>query len=252
MTVTVDRDRLRRTTAPHLLCERARTMPDSVAFRSKHFGIYRERRWRDYAALVAHAARALAGPRHRARRARRHHGRCLRRVDDLRSRRAIARRHHLRHLSDRGAGRGRVPDARRRRLRLHRRRPGICRQDPADRRPAAGSARDRRARRFRDVRLRAREAAPLRRSAGRGGEARPGLARKETGGTFTGRSRLHRLYVRHDRPSEGRAGQPRQASCRHRHRRSRIIRRCARSRIAPSSICRCAMCSAATSPSRCR
>ena len=59
MTVPVDRDGLRRTTAPHLLCERARTMPDSIAFRSKHFGIYRERRWRDYAALVAHAARAL-------------------------------------------------------------------------------------------------------------------------------------------------------------------------------------------------
>src|SRR5262245_24316785 len=59
MTVTVDRDRLRRTTAPHLLCERARTTPDSIAFRSKHFGIYRERSWRDYALLVAHAARAL-------------------------------------------------------------------------------------------------------------------------------------------------------------------------------------------------
>ena len=59
MTVPVDRDRLRRTTAPYLLCERARAMPDSVAFRSKHFGIYRERRWRDYAALVAHAACAL-------------------------------------------------------------------------------------------------------------------------------------------------------------------------------------------------
>lgn len=57
--MTVDRERLRRTTAPHLLCERARVEPDSVAFRSKHFGIYRERRWRDYAALVAHAARAL-------------------------------------------------------------------------------------------------------------------------------------------------------------------------------------------------
>jgi long-chain acyl-CoA synthetase len=56
---TVDRERLRRTTAPHLLCERARSVPDSVAFRSKHFGIYRERRWRDYAELVAHAARAL-------------------------------------------------------------------------------------------------------------------------------------------------------------------------------------------------
>ena len=57
--ITVDRERLRRTTAPHLLCERARRSPDSVAFRSKHFGIYRERRWRDYAGLVAHAARAL-------------------------------------------------------------------------------------------------------------------------------------------------------------------------------------------------
>lgn len=57
--ITVDRDRLRRTTALHLLCERARTMPHAVAFRSKHFGVYRERRWPDYAALVAHAARIL-------------------------------------------------------------------------------------------------------------------------------------------------------------------------------------------------
>jgi len=57
--MTVDRERLRRSTAPHLLCERARTLPDSVAFRSKHLGIYRERRWPDYAVLVAHAARAL-------------------------------------------------------------------------------------------------------------------------------------------------------------------------------------------------
>ncbi|MFZ2081713.1 MAG: AMP-binding protein [Xanthobacteraceae bacterium] len=56
---TVDRDRLRRTTALHLLCERARRIPDSVAFRSKHFGIYRERKWGDYAALVARAAYAL-------------------------------------------------------------------------------------------------------------------------------------------------------------------------------------------------
>src|SRR6476660_3104148 len=57
--VTVDRESLRRTTAPHLLCERARTRPNSVAFRSKHLGVHRERRWRDYAALVAHAARAM-------------------------------------------------------------------------------------------------------------------------------------------------------------------------------------------------
>jgi long-chain acyl-CoA synthetase len=34
-------------------------MPDSVAFRSKQFGIYRERCWQDYAALVAQYARAL-------------------------------------------------------------------------------------------------------------------------------------------------------------------------------------------------
>jgi long-chain acyl-CoA synthetase len=57
--VTVGRDRLRRSTALHLLCERARLTPDSVAFRTKHFGIYRERSWRDYAILVAHTARAL-------------------------------------------------------------------------------------------------------------------------------------------------------------------------------------------------
>ncbi len=57
---TVEREKLRRTTAPHLLCERARANSDSsVAFRSKKFGIYRERSWRDYAGLVARAARVL-------------------------------------------------------------------------------------------------------------------------------------------------------------------------------------------------
>ena len=35
-------------------------MPDSVAFRCKHLGLYRERSWRDYAALVARTARAFA------------------------------------------------------------------------------------------------------------------------------------------------------------------------------------------------
>ena len=56
---TVDRDELRHTTALHLLCERARATPDLIAFRSKHLGIYRERRWCDYASLVARAARAF-------------------------------------------------------------------------------------------------------------------------------------------------------------------------------------------------
>ena len=59
-TPSADREALRRTTAPQLLCARARATPAAVAFRSKHLGLYRERRWADYAALVAHAARALA------------------------------------------------------------------------------------------------------------------------------------------------------------------------------------------------
>ncbi|HKA81446.1 MAG TPA: AMP-binding protein [Xanthobacteraceae bacterium] len=60
MTASVDRDALRRKSAPLLLCERARREPDSLAFRSKHLGLYRERSWRGYAALVARAARAFS------------------------------------------------------------------------------------------------------------------------------------------------------------------------------------------------
>jgi long-chain acyl-CoA synthetase len=53
-------DELRRTTAPALLAERARREPDKVAFLSKALGIYRERTWGHYAALVARAAKAFA------------------------------------------------------------------------------------------------------------------------------------------------------------------------------------------------
>jgi long-chain acyl-CoA synthetase len=56
----VNRDELRRTSAPALLCARARNTPDQVAFRSKHLGIYRERTFHDYALLVAQAAQAFA------------------------------------------------------------------------------------------------------------------------------------------------------------------------------------------------
>jgi long-chain acyl-CoA synthetase len=61
MTTTgvVDFEALRRTTAPLLLCERALTMGDTVAFRSKHRGLYRERTWLDYALMVARMAGAL-------------------------------------------------------------------------------------------------------------------------------------------------------------------------------------------------
>src|SRR5215510_9420532 len=57
---TVTRDALRLTTAPALLCKRARRARQEIAFRSKHCGIYRERSWRDYALLVARTARALS------------------------------------------------------------------------------------------------------------------------------------------------------------------------------------------------
>lgn len=52
-------ERLRRTTAPALVCQRARAEPDGVAFRSKHRGLYRERNWADYAAAVARCAAAF-------------------------------------------------------------------------------------------------------------------------------------------------------------------------------------------------
>jgi len=50
---------LRTKTAPQLLAERARREPDTVAYRAKHLGLYRERTWRDYGALVARAAAGL-------------------------------------------------------------------------------------------------------------------------------------------------------------------------------------------------
>jgi long-chain acyl-CoA synthetase len=53
-------DELRRTSAPALLLQRARTQPRCVAFRSKKLGIYRERTWAQYAQLVARTAKALA------------------------------------------------------------------------------------------------------------------------------------------------------------------------------------------------
>ena len=59
-TIAVTPEALRRRTAPSLLCELARTAGDRVAFRSKHRGIYRDRRWLDYARLVACTAKAFA------------------------------------------------------------------------------------------------------------------------------------------------------------------------------------------------
>ena len=54
------RAELRRKTAPGLLAARARQTPDAVAYRAKKLGIYRERTWRQYAALVGRIAEGLA------------------------------------------------------------------------------------------------------------------------------------------------------------------------------------------------
>ena len=209
MTVPVDRDRLRRTTAPHLLCERARTMPDSVAFRSKHFGIYRERRWRDYAALVAHAARALQGLG-------------IARGERVAIMGDVCEEWMFCDLAAQSLGAityGIYPTAAPAEVEYQMRDGGACvfiaeDQEYVDKiLPMADRLPDLRAivvlddsamfgyaheklHRFADL-LAAAE--------------KPDLAwlEKQSRGAFTGRSRLHRLYVRHDRPSEGRAGQSR-------------------------------------------
>lgn len=58
-TSAAEYDRLRKATAPSLLVRLARAKPDSIAFRSKHRGIYRERSWADYARHVARCAAAF-------------------------------------------------------------------------------------------------------------------------------------------------------------------------------------------------
>jgi long-chain acyl-CoA synthetase len=51
---------LRCSTAPALLVERARQRPDSIAFRAKKRGIYRQRSWAQYAEAVARTAKGLS------------------------------------------------------------------------------------------------------------------------------------------------------------------------------------------------
>jgi long-chain acyl-CoA synthetase len=58
--LTARRHELRRKTVPTLLAERARETPDAVAYRAKRLGLYRERTWRQYAALVGRIADGLA------------------------------------------------------------------------------------------------------------------------------------------------------------------------------------------------
>ncbi len=57
--MTLDLAKLRRTTAPALLVERARREPDGIAYRAKKLGIYHQRTWRDYASRVGMIAQAF-------------------------------------------------------------------------------------------------------------------------------------------------------------------------------------------------
>src|SRR2546425_9088110 len=56
----MDFSRLRASTIPGLLVERARARPDRVAFRAKELGVYRETTWAELAARVAAVAQGLA------------------------------------------------------------------------------------------------------------------------------------------------------------------------------------------------
>jgi long-chain acyl-CoA synthetase len=57
--VSSRRAELRRQTAPGVLAARAMRTPHAIAYRAKKHGIYRERTWREYAALVGRAADGL-------------------------------------------------------------------------------------------------------------------------------------------------------------------------------------------------
>ena len=52
-------EKLRGTTVPGLLCERARNTPEDIAYQAKRLGIYQPRTWEDLAGSVAQAAQAF-------------------------------------------------------------------------------------------------------------------------------------------------------------------------------------------------
>ena len=250
----VDREALRRTTAPRLLCERARTTPDAVAFRSKHLGLYRERSWRDYAA-AGRARGARPSPRSASPRGERvaiMGDACEEwMICDLAAQSLGAIVYGIYPTASASEVEYQMRDGGA--VDLHRRGPGIRRQDPAARRSAAGAALDRRARRLGDVRLRASQAQqPIDDAARRGRAARSRLARA-AGRRGSSPSSPPSSSIPRAPPAIPRARWSPTASISRRPRTSSTtIRRWPRRSTARSSTCRSATCSAATSPSRCR
>ena len=183
-----DRNTLRNKTAPLLLCERAETMGDAVAFRSKHLGLYRERSWRDYAAMVARLALALSALGLRA-------GERVAIMGDACEEWVIC------DLAAQSLGAivyGIYPTASASEVEyqmrdggavdLHRGGPGIRRQDPADGRSAAGAAAHRGDRRRAMFGYDASQDQAVSRSAGGRDGARPRRV-PDDGGARSNRSR---------------------------------------------------------------
>ena len=145
MTATqpLDREALRRKTAPLLLCERARTTPDAVAFRSKHLGLYRERSWRDYARWWrARRARSPRSGSPRGERVAIMGDACEEwMICDLAAQSLGAIVYGIYPTASASEVEYQMRDGGA--VDVHRREPGIRRQDPAVRRPAAGAALDR-------------------------------------------------------------------------------------------------------------
>ncbi len=244
---SIDREALRRTTAPRLLCRRARTTPDAVAFRAAHLGRYRERRWHDYATLVARAARAFAAL-------------------------GLARGERVAIMGDaceewvvcdqaaQALGAvvyGIYPTAAASEVEYQMRDGGAVlfvaeNQEYvdkilafADRLPALRwivVIDDSAMFAYAHPKLRSYESL-----LAEAGERRPRLARARGGQALAPeRPRLHRLHVRHHRSSQGRAGLPWPSSRRHRQHRRSLSDAGREASTAPSPICRSATCSAAT------
>ncbi len=251
-TSAVDYQALRGKSAPLLLYERARAEPAAVALRSKHLGLYRERTWHDYATMVARAARAFEALG-------------LARGDRVAIMGDACEEWAVCDQAAQSLGAivyGLYPTASASEVAYQMRDGGAAlfiaeNQEYVDKlMPIVDQLPDLRWIVVLDATaMFGYEHPKIRRYQ----DLLDAVPEPDLGGfrelVTTARSRsagIYRVHVRHDRPSQGRAGHARQASGRNRQHRQPLSD--ARRQAAPGrcSTCRCAMCSAATWPSLCR